>query len=133
MHGKLRSLCIETPVLSSQFLIDRESLGLNIILYRTHSETNTRMIGSDHVSQHTHTHTYYAMIEKYITNLYHSTEKCCCPIRLCRYQLPRSLLISTILMSLLLLTYIWSYAKSYHVFGFSSKSHHRRTYKRPCR
>jgi len=67
----MRSLSTETPLLSSQFLIDRESSSLKIIL--CHSETDTRMIGSDHVSPHTQTH--HTMIKKYITNLYHSTER----------------------------------------------------------
>jgi len=35
-----------------------------------------------------------------------STERCRDRIRLCRYQLPRSLFISTILMSLLLVIHI---------------------------
>jgi len=104
-HGKLRSLSIEASVLSSQFLIDRESPSLYIILCHTQSEINTRMIGSDYVSP-PHTHTHYTMIEKYIANLYHSTERCCCPVRLRRYQLPRSQFISTILVFIALNLYL---------------------------
>ena len=70
-------------------------------------------------------HTHYTLIEKYITNLYHSTERCRCPILLCRYHLSRFLFISMILISLLLFTYNQSYAKSYHVFVSSSKSRRR--------
>jgi hypothetical protein len=120
---------------SSYFLINRESPVLNIILCHTLSETNTRMIGLDHVSPHTNTHTYANTIQ-WLRNILLTcitAQRCCCPIRLCRYQLPRSLFIYTIRMSFLLLTYIWSYAKSYHVFVSSSKSHHRRAYKRACR
>ena len=66
-HGKLRSLSIETPVLSGMFLFDRESLRL-IVLRHIYSEINTaQMIGSARVST---THTHYTMIfKKYIINL----------------------------------------------------------------
>jgi hypothetical protein len=80
-----------------------------------------RMIGS--VFHHT-THTLY--IDQKISYLYYSKDgRCHCPKWLWRYQLPRCLFTYIVLMSLLLLINIWSYAKGYHVFVSicSSQSH----------
>ena len=57
MHGKLRFLSIEMPVLFGLFLFNRESLRLVIVLRHIYSEINTaQMIESARVST-THIYT----------------------------------------------------------------------------